>query len=179
MKKAIHIFSDGELKRKDNTLYFETNTDKKYIPVENTSEIMIHGEVTLNKRFLEFITQSEIILHFFNHYGYYIGSFYPREHLNSGYMILKQSEYYMNIEKRITLAKKFVQGAVDNINKVLTYYLNRQKNLDEYINKIKELAETLDTFNNIDEIMEPAATESMDTLRRTIIPMIEVKIKPI
>ncbi|MEO0255640.1 MAG: subtype I-B CRISPR-associated endonuclease Cas1, partial [candidate division WOR-3 bacterium] len=37
MKRAIYIFSDGELKRKQNTLYFESSSgDKKYIPIENT-----------------------------------------------------------------------------------------------------------------------------------------------
>jgi CRISPR-associated protein Cas1 len=46
------------------------------VPVENTGEILIFGEVTLNKRILEFFTQQEIILHFFNRYGYYVGSFY-------------------------------------------------------------------------------------------------------
>lgn len=57
-------FSDGELKRKDNTLFFEGENGRKFIPVENTSEIMVFGEVSLNKRLLEFLTQSEIILHF-------------------------------------------------------------------------------------------------------------------
>lgn len=64
MKKTIYIFSDGELKRKDNTLFFEGENGRKFIPVENTSEIMVFGEVSLNKRLLEFLTQSEIILHF-------------------------------------------------------------------------------------------------------------------
>lgn len=100
MKKSIYIFSDGEIKRKDNTLYFETEDGRKYIPVENTQEILIFGEVTINKRLLEFLTESEIIMHFFNYYGYYVGSFYPREHLNSGYMILKQAEHYLDHKKK-------------------------------------------------------------------------------
>ncbi|MGB9678248.1 MAG: CRISPR-associated endonuclease Cas1, partial [Candidatus Ratteibacteria bacterium] len=78
MRRTIYIFSDGEIKRKENTLYLETENEKKYIPVENIAEIIIFGELTLNKRFLEFITQKEIIIHFFNRYGYYIGSYYPR-----------------------------------------------------------------------------------------------------
>ena len=55
MKKPIYIFSNGELKRKDNTLFFE-NEDKqrKYIPIENTSQIYIFGEVDINKDFLNF-----------------------------------------------------------------------------------------------------------------------------
>ena len=47
--------SSGQLRRKDDTLMFETNSGiRKFIPVEDTSDVMIFGEVDLNKRFLEF-----------------------------------------------------------------------------------------------------------------------------
>jgi len=96
MKKTVYIFSNGELKRKQNTLYFETEDNKKkYLPVENTGEIQIFGEITINKKLLDFLSQNEIIVHFFNYYGYYSGSFYPREHYNSGEIILKQAEHYL------------------------------------------------------------------------------------
>lgn len=153
MKRSIYIFSDGELKRKDNTLYFETDEGKKYIPVENTREILIFGEVTINKRLLEFLTESEIILHFFNYYGYYVGSFYPREHLNSGYMILKQAEHYLDSVKRMSLAQKFVYGAVENIKKVLNYYENRDKALSDTIAKIEEIASELPKCENTEQLM--------------------------
>ncbi len=153
MKSTIYIFSDGELKRKENTIYFETEEGKKYIPVENTSEIFIFGEVTINKRLLEFLTESEVILHFFNYYGYYMGSFYPREHMNSGYMILKQAEHYLDETKRVTLASKFVHGGVENIKKVLIYYQNRGKNLEGFIEKINSLSESLPKCNSTDELM--------------------------
>lgn len=153
MKKSLYIISDGELKRKDNTLYFETSGGKKYIPVENTREILIFGEVTINKRLLEFLTESEIIIHFFNYYGYYIGSFYPREHLNSGYMILKQAEHYLDMEKRLNLAQKFVLGAIENIKKVLIYYNNRGKELSEIISKIQEIAKKFPDCLTTDELM--------------------------
>jgi len=153
VKRSIYIFSDGELKRKENTLYFETSEGKKYIPVENTQEILIFGEVTINKRLLEFLTESEIILHFFNYYGYYVGSFYPREHLNSGYMILKQAEHYLDTQKRLILAGKFVSGAIENIKKVLAYYENRGKALSEIISRIDELAMTVSDCQDTDELM--------------------------
>jgi CRISPR-associated protein Cas1 len=153
MKKTIYIFSDGELKRKDSTLFFEGENGRKFIPVENTCEIMIFGEVTLNKRFLEFLTQSEIILHFFNHYGYYVGSYYPREHLNSGYMILKQAEHYNDESKRLYLAQKFVEGAYKNIRQVLKYYSNRGKNLEDAIYSIEKLGESVDSTSTINELM--------------------------
>jgi len=154
MKKTIYVFSNGELKRKQNTLYFETSERKRrYVPVENTGEMMIFGEVTINKKLLDFLSQQEIILHFFNYYGYYSGSFYPREHYNSGYMILKQSEFYLDERKRIELAKKFVEGAVSNIKRVLSYYRNRGVDLDLYINQIEKLENLIDGRKNIDELM--------------------------
>lgn len=153
MKKTIYIFSDGELRRKQNTLYFESEKGKKYIPVENTSEIMIFGEVTINKKLLEFLSQQEIILHYFNHYGYYMGTFYPREHYNSGYMILKQAEHYLDNKKRMKLALKFVEGAVNNTKKVLLYYNTKGIDLHEYISKIETLKEILREQDSPESLM--------------------------
>jgi CRISPR-associated protein Cas1 len=153
MKRTIYIFSDGELKRKENTLYFETEQGKKYIPVENTTEIMVFGEVSVNKRLLEFLTHAEIIMHFFNHYGYYVGSFYPREHMNSGYMVLKQAEHYLDEAKRLNLARQFVIGAIENIKKVLSYYINRGKPLSEIMNKVDSISNGLSNCKDTAELM--------------------------
>lgn len=153
MKKTIYVFNNGEFKRKDNTLFFESEEGKKYIPVEDVKEIIVFGEITLNKHFLEFITQKEIILHFLNNYGYYIGSYYPREHLNSGYMILRQAEHYLDQEKRLVLAKCFVRGAAVNMLEVLHYYVNRGKGVGKQIDAITGLMERLEECYSVDELM--------------------------
>jgi len=153
MKKAIYIFSSGELRRKDNTIYFESAEGQKFIPVESTGEIYVFGDVDVNKRFLEFLTQAEIIMHFFNRYGYYVGTFYPREHLNSGYMILKQAEHYLDFEKRFKIASEFVNGASKNIRQVLRYYINRGKGLQDVEENIKVLEERIGYCRNIEELM--------------------------
>jgi CRISPR-associated protein Cas1 len=153
-KKSIYIFSSGELKRKQNTLYFEkSDGTRKFVPVENTAEILIFGEVSINKKLLDFISQKEIMLHFFNHYGYYSGSFYPREHYNSGFMILRQAEHYLDGKKRLELARKFVKGAAQNIMKVLAYYNNRGTNLLQYLAKIEELVNSLPSCRTVEESM--------------------------
>lgn len=154
MKKTVYICSNGDLKRKQNTLFFENKDGtKKYIPIEDTNELMIFGEVSVNKKFLEFASQKEIILHFFNYYGYYIGSYYPREHYNSGYMILKQAEYYMDKEKRLLIARLFISGAIKNILKILMYYNRREKDLSRSIEKISSLLESLNNQKSIEQIM--------------------------
>ncbi len=154
MKKTLYIFSSGELHRKQNTIYFLTkNGKRKYVPVENTGEIYIFGEVSINKKLLEFVSQQEIILHFFNHYGYYVGSFYPREHYNSGFMILKQAEHYSDIARRLYLARKFVSGAAQNMKKVLQYYSSRDVELIGYIQQIETLNKKIQVQKNINELM--------------------------
>ncbi|ADL43511.1 CRISPR-associated protein Cas1 [Caldicellulosiruptor obsidiansis OB47] len=154
MKRSLYIFSDGVLRRKNNTLYFESEGVQKFIPVENTSEIYIFGEVELNKRFLEFLTQSEIILHFFNRYGYYVGSFYPREHLNSGYMILKQAEHYLDTQKRLFLARTFVEGSYKNMRQVLKYYQSRGiDELEQYIQQMENLFGSVFNINDVNSLM--------------------------
>lgn len=153
MKNTIYLFSNGELKRKDNTLMFETQDKKNFIPVENTKEIYIFGEVTINKRTLEFLTSNHIILHFFNYYEYYIGSFYPREHLNSGYIIIKQAEKYINQSERIIIAKLILQGSIKNIIKNLQYYNNKQKYIDQTIENILTLYHKISETSEVSNLL--------------------------
>lgn len=154
MRKTIYIFSDGEIRRKENTIYFEGEEGKrKYIPIENTGELLIFGEVSFNKRMLEFFTQNEIILHFYNRYGYYIGSFYPREHYNSGEIILRQVQFYLDSSRRFKLALKFVNGAISNMIKVLDYYNARGVDLKEEVEKLQSFQSTLEELSSIETLM--------------------------
>lgn len=153
MKKEIYIFNNGELRRKDNTLLFETEEGKKYIPVEEINNIWVFGEVTINKSLLDFISQKEICLHFFNYYGYYSGTYYPREHLNSGYVILKQAEHYLNHEKRISIAREITRTGSKNIIVILKYYNARGLDLESVIQNIEAKTDNMDSVFSIPELM--------------------------
>lgn len=153
MKKSAYIFNNGELKRKDSTVLFESDGVKNYLPIEDITDIYVFGEVTVSKKFLEIASQKEILLHFFNYYEYYVGTYYPREHYNSGYMILKQAEYYSDFSKRFYLAKMFVYGASRNILSVLKYYHKRGKDLEKEISTIESLADRIDSVSEISELM--------------------------
>jgi CRISPR-associated protein Cas1 len=153
LKRDIYIFSSGELKRKDNTLFFESETGRKYIPVEGTDNIWVFGEVSFNKHFLDFASQKEICIHFFNYYGYYSGSYYPREHLNSGHVILKQAEYYSDSKKRLDLAKRIVRASIKNMTVVLRYYNSRGVELGASIERINDFHEKASSCETIDELM--------------------------
>lgn len=153
MKKSIYLFKDGQLKREANTLCLVTEEGKRFIPVEDISEIHVFGEVDVNKRLLEFLTEEEVVLHFYNHYGYYTGSYYPRQHLNSGFMIVKQVEHYIDPVRRLELARSFVTGAYKNIRQVLQYYERREKEVGDTIARIDELGTGLDATATIEQLM--------------------------
>ncbi|RLG59704.1 subtype I-B CRISPR-associated endonuclease Cas1 [Candidatus Geothermarchaeota archaeon] len=153
MKKKIFIFSSGKLKREANTLCFSAKNSKKFIPVSEVSSILIFGEVSFNKRLLEFLSSNEITLHLFNYYGFYVGSFYPRTHYNSGYMTVKQCEHYLDKCKRINLARKFVEGALKNMIKNLKYYDNRGMELSDQINLLETSLLKLNNINTVESLM--------------------------
>lgn len=147
------LYSSGEIVRKGNTIAFDSGTQKRYLPIHEVDEIMVFGEVTMNKRFLEFCSQHEIVLHFFNYYGYYTGTFYPREHSSSGHMLLKQVEHYKDPEKRLYLATMLVRGAVRNIRQVLKYYHYRGVPVSDTIERVEQYAGRLDEIPSIESLM--------------------------
>ncbi|MBO8138266.1 MAG: type I-B CRISPR-associated endonuclease Cas1 [Desulfotomaculum sp.] len=146
MKKSIYITQNGQLKRRDNTLLFLDEEGKRnFIPVEDTNDIFVFSEMEINTKLLDFLSQKNICVHFFNYYGYYSGTYYPREHLNSGHVILKQAEHYINIEKRLDLARRFIKGSIQQMKKVVYYYLKRRDD---------ELAVTESVAKYLDNILE-------------------------
>jgi len=100
-KKNYYITSDGKLRRHENTLYFENEDGKKPIPVNSIYSIYALGSLTLTSKAVSLLANNGVCIHFFNRRGYYIGSFYPRESLVSGDLIVKQVEHYLDGSKRL------------------------------------------------------------------------------
>jgi CRISP-associated protein Cas1 len=144
-KKNYYILSEGILKRKENTIYFVNEKGKKPIPINKVYSIYAYGQITFSSQVMSLLSKNGIPIHFFNYYGFYSGSYYPRETLLSGDLIVRQADYYLNIQKRLELAKLFVEGAAKNILKVLAYY--------KIENNINETLSELPSTNKITEIM--------------------------
>ncbi len=153
MKRRIYLFSSGRLERESNTIAFVMKEKKSFIPIKDIAAIYAFGEVDVNKRLLEFLTANNIPLHFFNFYGYYVGSYMPRRFYNAGIIVLQQAAYYLDLNERLKLAKKFVQAAVNNMLIVMNYYNNRGVGLTEFMDIVNDLKERIDDASNIDELM--------------------------
>ncbi|TDT67029.1 CRISPR-associated Cas1 family protein [Hypnocyclicus thermotrophus] len=154
MKNTYYLLKNGELRRKDNNLIVKAcDGSEKVIPIETVKEIYIMGEVNVNSKLMTFLSQNSIILHFFNYYGFYSGSYYPKEKLVSGSLLVKQVEHYRSKEKRVELAREVLKSASYNIKRNLRYYNERGRDLEDEIKTIKNLRKHLDRQNEINELM--------------------------
>lgn len=155
MKRSLYLMSSGRLRRKQNTLQLELKDGgHRYFPIEQVQEIHAFGELLLNKRLLEYLSRQEILIHFYNRYGYYVGSFYPREHYNSGYLLLQQVAHYLDEHKRLDLARLFVKGALRNLKQVLRYYARRGKPLEPIEAAVQAHLDRLTQQSTIELLMQ-------------------------
>lgn len=153
MGSTRYITSMGELTRKDNSLCFRKEGKNVYIPVENTKEIYCLNEISINTKLLDFLSRNNIVVHFFNYYEGYNGTFYPKNQYNSGRLLIKQVEKYNS--SRLVVAKAIVKAIGENIEEVLYhYYKHNKKDVKGTIDWIrKEFILKIDNANNIKEVM--------------------------
>ena len=154
MKNSLYIYQNGQLSRKDNTLRFTNeNGDKKDIPVNSISEIYFFGEETINTKLITFLSQNNIIVHFFNYFDFYSSSLVPRQTKISGRLLVKQVEHYTDNSKRMELAKEFVKSAGNNIYRNLRYYNGRGKDVKNAMDEITHLIKEIEKCDNIAQLM--------------------------
>lgn len=153
MGSTRYITSMGELTRKDNSLCFRKDNKNVYIPVENTKEIYCLNEVSINSKLLDFLSQNNIVIHFFNYYEGYSGTFYPKNKYNSGKLLVKQVVKFEN--NRLYIAKKIVKGIGINIREVLYhYYKHNKKDVKKTIDWIKDIFfKKVEASNDISVLM--------------------------
>ncbi|WP_343690415.1 type I-B CRISPR-associated endonuclease Cas1b [Chitinophaga sp.] len=159
MKKSYYLFNPGRMSRKDNTLKFTAIDERgeegesRFIPIENVDNLYAFGALDANSSLFNLLGKEQISVHFFDFYEHYTGSFMPRDYLLSGKVLIAQTEYYSKPQKRIKIAKKFIEGAVFNILKNLRYYNNREKDTSIQIEKIENLALQIAFSENIETLM--------------------------
>lgn len=152
--ESYYLYSSGTLSRKDNVVRMETaDGRKKDLKIEMTRDLYLFGEVTTNTKCLSYLSEMKIPVHFFNYYGYYTGTFYPREKNVSGKLLVEQVTHSVEAEKRITLAQKFVEGATANNLRNLQYYRRRGKEVGEQISSIEAVRKRIYRTTEIDELM--------------------------
>lgn len=159
MKKAYYLFNPGRLNRKDNTLKFTPvdedghEGDPRYIPVEGVSDLFVFGSLDANSALYNFMGKQHITVHFFDYYEHYTGSFFPKEYLLAGKMLVNQVVHYQQKSKRMALAHKLIDGAAFNMLKNLRYYNKREKDVELQIQTIENLTTQITKCQAPDELM--------------------------
>lgn len=132
---------------------FEETGDKKVIPIEDVEAIYVFGEADFNRKFFNFCGTNQIPVHIFNYFGFYSGTFYPREFLNSGELLLRQVMHQQTEELRLALAKAFVTGATGNIQKNLQYYNTRGRDCEPFLQALEPFARQAESAAQVSELM--------------------------
>ena len=144
--ESKYIFSKGDLSRQDFSIKYKNEKGNFYLPIEKIKEIYCFNDITLSTKLLDILSTAGIIVHFFNYYENYIGTFYPKESLISGRLVVKQANTFEN--NRLDIAKAIVKGIAKNIRYILYHY---------YRHGAKELKETIDFYNkDVNRLLEKA-----------------------
>lgn len=181
MKKNFYILRNGKLIRKGNTIYFiyekskekafsaeidgeeiemevedasdKPEYEKRVLPVEQIGAFFIYGRVSFTSGVISFLSKNNIPVHFFGYYGNYESTLMPKEMLLSGEMHIKQAMHYLLPDKRIFIAKRFVEGSAQNILKNLEYYQREGRELGEEISYIKSAYKSIENCKNVSQIL--------------------------
>ncbi len=156
MNKDYYIFKSGRMRRKNNTFYFiDKEENKKSLPVHQMENIYVFGKVDFNTDFLNMLTQHNVRIHFYNYYGFYNGTYYPRSRQVSGFTVVNQSNHYLNEVKRQYLAKQFVSSSAFHMLR----NLRNHKNYDEVASIMESMQSHLDLLDNVQRIPEIMGVE--------------------
>lgn len=153
MKNSVYVVSHGQLKRENNTICHVVKDQKSFLPVENTGDIYILGEVTLTRSFLALCGRRGISVHMFGYYGDYLGSFGPASVRKDGTTFIKQAQTYLDPHKRLELAKQFIRGSILNMLSVVQYYSRKRITVDEVISNMCCALSQVDTAMSINSLM--------------------------
>lgn len=127
--------------------------ERRTIPVEDVDALWVFGELDLNARVLVFLARHKVPVHFFNYYGFYAGTFYPREYLHAGYLVVRQVRHYSNRRLRLGIAREFIGAGLHNILRNLRYYAGRGVELQGPTEAVQAEVLRLDGVKTIEELM--------------------------
>ena len=149
--RSMYITKEAILKREGNTIYLVREKEKRSVPIHNLNEIVCMAPVTLRSGAIDQLLKSGVVVHFFNTYGFYKGTLYPREKMVSGEVIVKQAKYYLDWSLRKYIAKEMIEGIKHNIVR------NLQKSKVNVNDNIAEIEEIEVEGNSIEELMNREA----------------------
>ncbi len=167
MKRPYYLFSNGRLKRKHNTLSLQRaeesvladdhpdneglpsvspegnrNAGRPHtFPIESVESLYLFGEIDINTKLVTFLAQQSVPVFFFDYYGHFTATLYPREAQLSGRLHVSQVQHYLSRKKRLLLAQSFIEAALFNIERVVKYYSGRIEDNTALLLALEDMAQ--------------------------------------
>jgi len=173
MKNCYYIIQKGILFSDNGNIIFEpfnsnnsnsdvVNNDQsenyyfvdkpRTIPIENTASISCFSYVQLDSSFLNSVANHNIPVIFFENYKP-IGCFFNNFSQMDGNLTVLQSVFFASSSRRLSLARKFVQGGIQNKIVNLAYYANRNKFANFQISKFGPILDQINSAKDINQLM--------------------------
>ncbi|MHA1780453.1 MAG: type I-B CRISPR-associated endonuclease Cas1b [Candidatus Thorarchaeota archaeon] len=153
MKRNLYLNKNGLLKRKESTIYYITKGGKRALPVDQIKAIFAIGHVSVTSGVISFFSKMGLPLHFFGHYGYYEGSFYPRKKLVSGFAIVHQAAAYIDPARRLAIASSIVRSCIESMVAILNQYVSRMTALQPIVSDLVLSLDEIQHATNIPVLM--------------------------
>lgn len=154
MGRNYYLFSKGTLSKKDKNIRL-TSLEKEHrdYNVKGVEEIYVLEDVMVNGACLDYLSKLRIPVHYFNDYGHYTGSFYPKENKTSKCLVARQIQSFLNKTKRMKMIREIMKEMSNNIIENVSYYNNKCKNLEMELMEIKFLSEKIKICDNIQDLI--------------------------
>ncbi len=166
MKQDFYLTVGGRLRRHRHSLVLEHSDPdapdgpplRRPVPIEQVEALYALSEVDLNSKLVGLLARHGVLLHFFDYYGNYTATLYPRAGHLSGRLHVLQAAHYLNPKRRLRLARAFVRGALQNMYRVLNYYAHRllpdtSPRLDEGLTRLMDARRALRTALDVPSLM--------------------------
>lgn len=155
MSDIFYLLKSGTLSKASGSIVLKNETETVEIPLENLDMIAAFGNITFTTPALSLLSDSKIPVILFSERGWYITSIFPDNYLQSGYVLKRQVEHAIDINKRIVLASQFVTGAYKNMKRVVSRM---------QWGKLNSYSQKINTATSIEELMGVEGNVHIDYL---------------
>jgi CRISPR-associated protein Cas1 len=152
--ETLYISGEADISRDEGTILVKTSGLKRRVPVEGVKHIVVLADGIVTTKFLGLVGRAGVRVSFFDHYGWYVGSFEPGSNVGAGEMRMRQASAIANSPMRMAVASEIVRASMDNIVDNLRYYANRGKpELREGIVRIQALRNSVIELEDTETLM--------------------------
>lgn len=158
-QNKYHLINDGILSKKDWTILFENEENKRYLPAEIVDDLNVYSNVVFDSNIFRYFAEKRITANIFDQYGNIVGRFIPDSCIRSAKLMMKQVALYLDEDRRIKMARKMEIGALYNIRSNLRYYKKKRKS-DLIGKSIQELSTSIEGIGKAGSVNEMMMIEA-------------------